>query len=297
MYMAYSMNPQLPRVRREAVRLVQEGWSTRKVARHLGYTQSAIVKWCARAPGNRRLRLIPTRSSRPLHHPRELSSEVAERILALRSERRQCAEILHHRLMGEGVAVSLSSVKRTLKRAGVTYPSAWKRWHQYPPRPMPEHPGMLVEIDSMQEGRAEEELRCYALIDLCSRWAHAMPSPRVNTHTSLRFVEEAGQRAPFRFATLQSDHGAEFSRWLTKRLEERGMAHRHSRVRTPTDNAHVERFIQTLQRECLRRIPGTLSAWRREIPDFLRYYNGERPHMALAMQTPLEYLQRFQAID
>src|SRR3989344_8668384 len=50
-YMAYSMNPALPRVRREAVSLVkQKGWSTRKVARHFGYTHSAVVKWCKKDP-------------------------------------------------------------------------------------------------------------------------------------------------------------------------------------------------------------------------------------------------------
>ncbi|MBI2278831.1 MAG: transposase [Candidatus Brennerbacteria bacterium] len=294
--MAYSTNPNLPRVRQEAVRLVREGWSTREVARHLGYTQSAVVKWYARAPGNRHF-IIPTRSSRPLHHPHELSSEVVDRILTMRGERHQCAEILHHRLTEEGLAVSLSSVKRTLKRAGVTYPSPWKRWHTYPPRPIAETPGILVEIDSMQEGCAYEHLHAYALVDLCSRWTHAEAMPRISTHRSLAFVEEAREVAPFSFRTLQSDHGAEFSKWLTERLRERGIAHRHSRVRTPTDNAHVERFIQTLQRECLRRIPGTLRAWRREIPPFLRYYNTERPHMALGMQIPLEILKRFQAID
>jgi transposase InsO family protein len=296
MYMAYSNNPNLPRVRREAVRLVAEGWSTREVARHFGYTQSAVVKWCARAPGNRHL-TIPTRSSRPLHHPHELAPALVDRILSLRAERRQCAEILHHRLTEEGIAVSLSSVKRTLKRAGVTYPSPWKRWHAYPPRPMPEAPGILVELDSMQEGLAHEHLHAYALVDLSSRWGYAEATDRLSTHRSLTFVEEAQEAAPFPFRMLQSDHGSEFSQWLTQRLGERGMAHRHSRVRTPTDNAHVERFIQTLQRECLRRISGTLRAWRREIPEFLRYYNTERPHMALGMKTPLEALKRFQAID
>ena len=54
MYMAYNNNPQMPRVRAEAVRLVRVGWSTRKVARHLGFTQSAIVKWMARAPGGKK---------------------------------------------------------------------------------------------------------------------------------------------------------------------------------------------------------------------------------------------------
>ena len=294
--MAYSLNPQLPRVRREAVRLVREGWSTREVARHLGYAQSAIVKWCARAPGNRHC-VIVTRSSRPLHHPHELAPSLVDRILSLRAERKQCAEILHHRLTKEGIAVSISSVKRTLKRAGVIYPSPWKKWHMYPPRPIAETPGVLVEMDTMQEGLAHEHLHAYALVDLCSRWGHAEATNHISTHRSLAFVEEARMVAPFPLLTLQSDHGAEFSKWLTKRLGERGMAHRHSRVRTPTDNAHVERFILTLQRECLRRIPSSFKSWRREIPEFLRYYNTERPHMALGMQTPVEVLKRFQAID
>ena len=296
MYMAYSMNPQLPRVRREAVRLVRAGWSTRTVARHLGYTHSAIVKWMARASRDGR-KIIPTRSSRPRHHPRELSDGIVDRILALRAERRQCAEMLHHRLTGEGIVVSLSSVKRTLKRCGLTYPSPWKRWHTYPPRPVPAQPGILVQIDSMQDGLAVEHLHAYALVDLASRWAYAEATPCVSTHRSLAFVENARCSAPFPFRTLQRDHGTEFSKWFTKRIVERGMTHRHSRVRTPTDNAHVERFILTLQRDCLRRIPDVLRVWRREIPVFLRYYNTERPHMALGMKTPTEVLKRFQAID
>lgn len=182
--MAYSTNPALPRVRRDAVNFVRSGHSTREAARHFGYSQGAVVQWMQRAPGNRRL-FIPTISSRPHHHPRELSFEMVYHILALRRERGQCAEILHHRLTKEGMAVSLSSVKRTLKRAGVIYPSPWKRWHQYLVRPRPETPGILVEIDSMQEGLAGEYLHAYALVDLCSRWGYASACARVNTHRSL----------------------------------------------------------------------------------------------------------------
>lgn len=60
MYMPYSNNPNLPRVRRDAVRLVRSGWSVRRVARHFGFTHSAIVKWVKRAPQDGR-RLILTR--------------------------------------------------------------------------------------------------------------------------------------------------------------------------------------------------------------------------------------------
>lgn len=278
--------------------MVRAGVGLRKVAFHFGYTPGAVSKWAKKAEGlPSNAHLIPTRSSRPHHHPGELRGDTVSRILELRRERNQCAEILHYRLVKEGSLVSLSSVKRTLKRNGLVYPSKWKKWHQYPARPIPEKPGMLVQIDSMQEGLAREGLRAYALVDLCSRWAHAVPCHRVNTNLSLRFVEEARGAAPFLFRTLQSDHGPEFSKWFTKRLGEKGIDHRHSRVRTPTDNAHVERFILTLQRECLKKIPLSLRSWRKEIPEFLHWYNTERPHMALGMKTPAEALKCFQAIE
>lgn len=292
MYMAYSTNPHLPRVRRDAVNFVLTGHSTREAARHFGYSQGAIVQWLKRAPGDRRA-LVRTMSSRPHHHPRELDRAIVDRIIALRSERQQCAEIIHHHLVEERICASLSSVKRTLRREGLTYPSKWKRWHHYSERPVPEKPGILVEIDSMQDGVALDHLHAYALIDLCSRWGYAMAAAHISTHESARFVETARQQAPFSFTTLQSDHGAEFSKWFTKRCASRGIAHRHSRVRTPTDNAHVERFILTLQKQCLNRIPRSLKAWRKEIPEFLYLYNYERPHMALGMKTPAEVITSY----
>ncbi len=296
MYMAYTKNPHLPRVRAEAVALTQSGWSIRKAARKYGFSHCTVRLWVKRGTeyGEGGHLVIPTLSSRPHHHPRELDRAVIGRILALRSERDQCAEIVHHRLEEEKIAVSLSSVKRTLKRHGITRYSKWKKWHQYLPRPMPTKPGILVEIDSMQEGIAMDHLHAYALIDVCSRWAWAWPAAQVSSRLSARFVQQAQAAAPFPFVTIQSDRGGEFSKWFTKVIEHQGFSHRHSRVRTPTDNSHVERFIQTLQRDCLRRIPNTLAAWRKEIPDFLHYYNTERPHMGLDMKTPVEWLE---AID
>ncbi len=70
--MAYTTNPNVPKVRGEAVESIRKGWSTRKVALHFGYTQGAIVKWVARAKDGRGL--IPTKSSRPHNKPAGPSS-------------------------------------------------------------------------------------------------------------------------------------------------------------------------------------------------------------------------------
>jgi len=293
--MAYSNNPNLPHVRMAAVEFVRQGKSAREAARRFGFAHNTILNWLRRKPeyGQHGRLIIPTRSSKPLHHPDELSPEIINRVLELRSERQQCAEILHHRLKNEGILVSMSSVKRILKRNHCTRFSKWKKWHQYPVRPLAISPGSLIEIDSMLDGQPNDRLSAYALLDIYSRWAYAWPTEQPNGLLSAQFIKRAQEIAPFKFQVVQSDHGSEFAKWFTKTIEHQGFVHRHSRVRTPTDNGHIERFIQTLQNDCLSRIPRSMKSWQKEIPEFIRYYNYERPHMALNYQTPMEVVRSY----
>jgi transposase InsO family protein len=280
----------------QAVEFVKQGKSVREAALRFGFAHNTILNWLKRKPeyGKHGQLVISTRSSRPHRHPAELSEEIVSRILDLRQERNQCAEILHYRLMNEcSIKVSLSSVKRILKRHHCSRFSQWKKWHQYPPRPMPEKPGILVEIDSVHEGAVANRLSAYALIDVHSRWGYARPTWRVNSKETLRFLLEANQHSPFKFTTIQTDHGSEFSKWFTKIIGHHGIKHRHSRVRTPTDNGHVERFIRTLQDECLHKITRSFNVWEKEIPKFIHYYNNERPHMGLNYLTPMQVVRRY----
>lgn len=292
-YMPYTTNPHLPRLRMRAANLViKQGWSTREVARHTGFDHSTIVRWVSKARRSTK-QTIPTEISRPHYHPAQLSHEVVTRILEIRAQRQQCAEIIHYLLGKEGVIVSLSSVKRTLQRNCLTRFSKWKKWHIYPDRPSPEKPGVLVEIDSMFDGLGDNRLCAYALIDVCSRWVYAWPTIRVNSIISTSIVKKAQNQAPFKFQLLQSDHGSEFSKWFTKVVNNQGIDHRHTRVRRPTDNGHIERFMRTLQQECLNRSPRSLRSWQKAVPEFIHYYNNERPHMGLDMKTPMEVVQRY----
>jgi len=291
--MPYTNNPHLPRVRMEAVRYIEAGHSFREAAAHFGYAPHTIWGWFQRK-GRANAHLIPTRSSRPHHHPDELPESVIARILEIRKERDQCAEVIHHRLLQEGVLISLSSVKRTLKREGVTRFSKWKKWHTYPERPLATKPGVLVEIDTIMDGPADaDRLYIYTALDVCSRFAFAEPSLRRTTHASWQFVKRMRDTSPFVIQLIQSDHGSEFSKWFSKQCLRCGIDHRHTRVRTPTDNAHLERFNLTIQRECLALVPRSLRSWSRAIPEFLHWYNTERPHMGLGMQTPLEVFGRY----
>lgn len=294
MYMPYTTNPHMPRVRIEAARLVvDKGWSTRKVARHIGFDQSSIVRWAAKYRQNNFATGIPTESSRPNTHPQRLSIEIEKAIIEYRLRYRRGGEFLHYFLQKDGHKVSLSSVKRTLKRAGLTKYSKWKKWHKYTQRPKPENPGVLVQIDTIVDGPYTDRLYVYTMIDVCSRWAFAMAFQRINNVASWEFVKAAKLNMPFELKLLQSDHGAEFSKHFKKQLNAQGIDHRHSRIRRPTDNAHVERFNRTIQEECMFRVPKTFEAYQKAIPEYLHFYNYERPHMSLNMQTPIEVMQSY----
>jgi transposase InsO family protein len=287
----YTTNPNLPRVHMDAVRLVRSGWSTREAARHFGFTHSAVVKWMARAGNDRRAQILRTRSSRPHHHPRALSRTVVEAIRTKRFTHHRCAEVVHQELKNDGVVVSLSSVKRTLQREGLLRQrSPWKRLHRSLERPQAVKPGDLVELDTIHVlPRGGERFYVYTLIDVVSRWAYAKIVPRINTHQSLQFLREAQGRAPFTFTTLQSDHGSEFSTNFSERSH---VVHRHSRVRQPNDNGHLERFNRTLQEECLTVVP-TIAAYRQALRSYLPYYNTERLHLGLNLKTPLQVVPSY----
>ena len=294
MYLAYSTNPHLPRVRMQAVRLVQQGWSTRQVARHFGFDHSTVVRWVNRSLPNPRARTIPTRSSRPHTHPASLSRETVQAIMDYRIKYRRCAEVIHHLLIRDGYDVSLSSVKRTLKREGFIKTNPWKRLHQSQPRPSVVKPGSLVEIDVVHRMKQDKKiLYVYTLLDVFSRWSHAVVTERINTHRSLMLITTAQRRFPQIIQTIQSDHGSEFSTWFTEHIQKRGISHRHTRVRKPTDNGHVERFNRTIQEECLDRVPTTLKAYRKAIPEYINFYNIERPHLSLNMKTPLDVVRSY----
>ena len=289
--MAYTSNPNMPRVRMQAVLLVrQHGWSIRKTARHLGFHHTAIVKWLKKSSMITDGRfVIPTLSSRPSHHPNELSEEMVQAIIRFRLKHNRCAEVVHQEMINAGYSVSLSSVKRTLKRNYlIRQRSPWKRWHFSEQRPLVLKPGDLVQVDTIHI--VPGNLYVYTLLDVFSRWAYARVSQRINTHRSLLFVRFAQRIFPVPFSMLQSDHGSEFSTYFSENIR---INHRHSRVRKPNDNGHLERFNRSLKEECLKEIPRSFRAYQKTIPEYLDYYNNERLHLGLNLKTPSQVVTSY----
>jgi transposase InsO family protein len=292
--MAYTQNPNVPKVRRDAVNLVKyRGWSMRKVALRYGVEPSTVSRWCKRDRCGG-FRLISTQSSAPKTHPNALSKEIVRKIIAKRIGRRRCGQVIHQELLREGIKVSLSSVHRTLDRLNLLKKrSVWKRPHDWTPRPIPAFAGALIEVDTVHIHAPDgSRIYVYTLIDIFSRWAYAEIGNNLLARSAANFVLRAEKRAPFKFQMIQTDHGSEFSTRFSHALKNRGINHRHSRVRQKDDQAHIERFNRTIQEECFDQAAHTIPDFKKALKEYLPYYNNERLHMGINYQTPLEVLQR-----
>jgi transposase InsO family protein len=96
-------------------------------------------------------------------------------------------------------------------------------------------------------------------------------------------LDDHGQRPRL----LIHDRDSKFSRAFDTVFRGDGVNVIRTPVRAPNANAHIERWVGTLRRECLDRL---LIFNRRQLERILRvyvrHYNKQRPHRALVLQPP-----------
>lgn len=297
--MSYSNNPLLPKARVWAINSVtREGLSIAVAARKAGIHRVTLWRWLKRWQElgyDVRNKYLPTISSRPHQPARCLPSSVIDRIAYWRQTTGRCAAIVHAYCKQEGTRVSLASVKRILKRLDLLRPvSKWKRYRPHIARPQADSPGSLVQTDTvhLHEAWSKRRVYLYTLIDVYSRWAYVECHDHISQKLSYEFLKRGQAYAGFQFTTVQADNGPEFGAWLKDMLASKGIALRHSRVRKPNDNAHIERFNRTIQEEGLHKQFPNETTIHRQLLEYLDYYNDHRLHLSLQCQTPASMLQR-----
>lgn len=285
----------MPKIRRDAVEFARK-YGVRCSARHFSFQPGTISKWRQKAK-KIGYHPIPTKSSRPKHHPNELSEDVIEKIVKKRLETNRTYEVVHRHLVNESIKVSESSVFRILDRRGlIKKRSPWKRYHPPVPRPKVEKPGDLVQIDTIHLMTGpKSRIYVMTLIDVYTRSTYAKCYEKLNSKISCDFLDEAESQSVFDFKMIQTDHGPEFGKWFAERTKR---FHRYTRIGKPNDNAHIERFNRTLQEECLDTLSRNVKKTNCKLKRYLKYYNEERLHMGIDYQTPVQLITKcFQGAD
>lgn len=242
---------------------------------------------------------IPSFSAAP-KHPHTLPDNLIQLVLDVRDQLKRCAEIVwYHINQVLCIKISLSSVRRILKRHGKMNKPKYHRNRRYKgvPRPQILAPGDLVEIDTIHlfNPISKQKRYVYTVIDLYTRMAYARVYKELKPINSLNTILEAEQYFGFKFKVVQSDNGLEFSNYFSDRLEKRGIKIRHTRLGRPNDNAHIERFNRTIQEECTGNYyleSESLKNMDDKILRYIDFYNHHRIHLSISYRTPAEMLHR-----
>lgn len=192
------------------------------------------------------------------------------------------------------VAVSPSSVYRVLKSAGLLH--RWRRkssskgdGFKGPSRP---HQHWHVDVSYLNiQGTF------YYLCSILDGYSRYIVHWEIRKSMTEPDVEIVLQRARERFAherpRVISDNGPQFiARDFKEFIRISGMSHVRTSAYYPQSNGKIERWHQSLKKECIRpRCPLSLAEARAVVKDFVEYYNGRRLHSAIGYITPLDKLE------
>jgi len=301
--MDYHKNAPWTAISRErlARMVVEQGLSFKAAAARFSVSAKTASKWVGRyrllgAAG------MADRSSRPRRSPRQVSSLLVEKVLALRRGHMPGYEIARR------TGLSPASVSRILQRAGL---SRWRDLNPPPPVQRYEHPrpgdmlhldikGMtrFSEVSLRGDGRLRGKqkhpgfLALHVAVDDHSRMAFTQMLPDQKAETTIGFLNSAveffasygiGVRA------LLTDNGSSYRssqfRQLCQTLQ---IKHYRTRPYTPRTNGKAERFIQTALREWARAKHWAESDERdAHLKPWTDYYNHQRPHGSLNYKPPI----------
>jgi transposase InsO family protein len=281
--------------------VVHDGLTVRAAAARFIVSARTAAKWVSRYRHSGAAGLAD-RSSRPHHSPRQTSSLLVEKVLALRRGHMPGYEIARR------TGLSPASVSRILRRARL---SRWRDLNPPPPIQRYEHPrpGDLLHLDikgmtrfgevslrgdGRLRGKKEHPgfLALHVAVDDHSRMAFTQMLPDQKAETTIGFLNSAVEffaRHGIGVRALLTDNGSSYRSTLFRHACQQ-MAIKHSRTRpyTPRTNGKAERFIQTALREWAYAKHWADSQQRdAHLQTWIDYYNRERPHGSLNYKPPI----------
>lgn len=133
----------------------------------------------------------------------------------------------------------------------------------------------------------------YNGIDAKMKFALSLMYPRLTSQNNQDFFQRFQRVYPGRIRIWQTDNGQENLGVFDTTLTQAGIQHVFSYPRCPKINAFIERYNRTLQEEFIdNHLDSILDhhLFAQQLAEYLIFYNCQRPHQALNMLSPLQYL-------
>lgn len=198
-------------------------------------------------------------------------------------------------------SLGCTTIGKIIKRRGFTEKGKRKKYSKkkdvlrvkYAPKELV--PG-YIEMDSVTLNVLNHRYYFTTIIDIVSRYAFCRLTKSLTAQRTLdtfkEFLVASGQTP----RQVQTDNGHEFLGELDQYLVEQSIPHAFTYPRSPKINGVVERFNRTIQEEFLNRsdelYTQDLDGFRKSLDKYLHWYNYQRPHRSLKLQTPSAFLEQ-----
>ena len=285
--------------------------NAKKTANHFGINRKTLHKWLKRFD-ERNLKTLEEASRRPVNTRDWLVTRVEEeRIISLRKKNMEYGKVklkvIYQREYGE--FISAWKIERVIRKHNL-FPDKAKHKYQVEKRA---NSKPKIRIHKVKE--AIDQVRRFGFlwhIDAIIIWWYGqrriiftaiediakIAFARVYSTNSSSYAEDFLRRLMYlaegRIDITHQDNGSEFKGAFEKACRSLGILQIYSRVRTPTDNAALENFNGTIQREWLDLSEvglDDIDAANKDLALWLIKFDSYRPHEALDYHTPLEYAQ------
>lgn len=304
--------------RREAVmrwrRAMAQGLCARDAARAVGVSRATLYRWertpelksrrphRLRKPSTPRQALLAVerlRKQYPMWGKRKIAVLLARAgfVLCVSTVGRILA-----RLVARGAVVAVPILRRkpsTANARRVRFTFAQRHAKRLPKGRKAHLPGQLVQIDTLSINiRPDKAIKHFTAYDPVAKWTIARVAQDQTAGNARALLSKLLEEAPFPVTGIQVDGGSEFRSLFEEECQKRGLElfvlpPKVLPPKRPDINGCVERAQSTWRYEfyAIHDLPHHLDKLQREVDAFAHHFNHQRPHQALAMKTPAQYLE------
>jgi len=198
-------------------------------------------------------------------------------------------------------SLSCTTIAKVIKRKGFTEKTRKAKKIQrrdglrvrYAPREL--LPG-YVELDSITLWVVGHRYYFVSIIEVASRYALCRLVKSLTSKHILEVYLEFLKMYPYQVWQIQTDNGHEFLGDFDQYLVGHDIPHAFTYPRSPKINGVVERFNRTIQEEFVNRsdhiLTHNIERLETSLDRYLHWYNYQRPHKSLKLQTPHAILEQ-----
>lgn len=285
------------------------GKNARLTCRHFGIAHRTFYRYYQRFK-QQGLAGLEARSERPVHVRSPLTPRpVIDLVKQLRKANPEYSKYKLQVILKRdyGYSLSVSSVGRIISRYQLFFaPTVKPKRHPHrlaslrrlrkPKGLQVTRPGQLLEVDVKHLPGIGVKRYGFVAIDVISKQATVHVAQTISSHQAALAWKKTIHSLGLPEAVL-TDNGSENLGAFAELVRSQPVNHYFARPHTPKDKPHVERFIGSLEKECIQwgGLATDLDDQQQIINQWLKKYHSYRPHQSLNYLTPDEHQAKLKA--